>query len=534
MTFTADFRAPLHWDPTINAPAGASLGPSEGVLQGVPDFLLEAKQPDRIALRLLDGERTYGDLTSASCAVAQFLLARGHPKGERILLLSENSFFWVASYLGILRAGLICVPLPVTISEADFKYISEVTEPSLIFAQAKVVLRRKCAFPIPLIADVPIAAHHGLLLEGTFEEIVREPGDLATPHLSRDDLAALMFTSGTTGKPRGVMVSHGNIIANTESIIQALGLTGDDRMLTVLPLHYCFGASLLHTHLRIGGSLVIEPRFMFPDKVLARMKETHCTGFAGVPSHYQILLRKSAFKRMQFPDLRYFQQAGGHLAPAFVRELREGFPNVKTFVMYGQTEATARLSCMPVEMLDKKPGSIGKGISGVRLRVMDGEREVLPGETGEIVAEGENVTHGYWRAPDETTASFRGGALHTGDIATVDEDGYIFIVDRAKEFLKCGGTRVSCRRVEEQLLEFNGLLEAAVVSMPDELLGEAVKAFVVPRERDHKGLEDRLIEFCKQTMTSTEIPRAFVILDALPRNESGKVLKAALREIGAH
>lgn len=535
MTVAVTSRTHLSANSAAGGLAVVTPQTEESAIWCVSNFLLESKDPARVALCLLDGEKTYGDVASASFAVAQLLLARGHRKGERVLLRGENSFFWVATYLGILQAGLICVPLPVGISAADLHYIHDVTEPCLTFAQARIVRRDQHPCDSPLIIDAPVPVQHGLSVEGNFEEIISAPCSVRpTPHLSRDDLAALMFTSGTTGKPRGVMVSHGNIVANTESIIQALGLAADDRMMAVLPFHYCFGASLLHTHLRIGGSLVLDPRFLFPDKVLERMQQTQCTGFAGVPSHYQILLRRSSFQRMQFPHLRHLQQAGGHLAPAFVHELRGSFPNVKTFVMYGQTEATARLSCMPVEMLDKKPGSIGKGIPGVRLRVMNAGREVSPGETGEIVAEGNNITRGYWRAPEETAASFRGRSLHTGDIATVDEDGYIYVVDRAKEFLKCGGTRISCRRIEEQLLEFGGLLEAAVVGMPDEILGEAVKAFVVPRNTNHENLEDELIEFCRRTMASTAVPRSFVILDALPRNESGKVLKSALRHLTNH
>lgn len=300
--------------------------------------------------------------------------------------------------------------------------------------------------------------------------------------------------------------------------------------MTVLPFHYCFGTSLLHTHLRIGGSLVVEHRFMYPDKVLMRMQETECTGFAGVPSHYQILLRRSSLRKMSFPHLRYIQQAGGHLAPSFIGELCEALPQTKIFVMYGQTEATARLSYLPPEMIEKKLGSIGKAIPGVRLRVLDeAGSEVAPGETGEIVAEGRNIALGYWRDPQESSLSFRNGRLYTGDLATVDEEGFIYVVSRAKDFVKCGGRRVSCRHVEEQLLEFDGLLEAAVIGVPDDVLGEAVRAFVVPRAGYSTALEDRLRQFCRERLPSQLNPKAIVMLDALPKNSAGKVLKPRLR-----
>ena len=304
------------------------------------------------------------------------------------------------------------------------------------------------------------------------------------------------------------MVSHANIIANTDSIVSCLSLTERDRIMAVLPFHYCYGASLLHTHLHVGGEVVGDSRFMYPETVIQRMIETRCTGFAGVPSHFQILLRNSSFRKKQFPDLRYVQQAGGSLASTFIRELKDALPHTQVFIMYGQTEATARLSYLPPDSLDSKLGSIGKGMPGVTLRVVNEEgREVSPGEVGEIVAEGANVTLGYWRAPQESEGTFRNGALYTGDLARVDEEGFIYIVDRAKDFLKCRGEKVSCRQIEEVLLEFDELVEAAVIGIPDGVLGEAVKAFVVPRvqrNRWSEGAGGLLLQEPHATASSTQ------------------------------
>jgi acyl-coenzyme A synthetase/AMP-(fatty) acid ligase len=198
--------------------------------------------------------------------------------------------------------------------------------------------------------------------------------------------------------------------------------------------------------------------------------------------------------------------------------------------MYGQTEATARLSYLPPEYLDRKLGSIGKGLPGARLRVLTPlGQEVRPGEVGEIVAEGKNVTRGYWRAPEESASSFHDESLYTGDLATVDEDGFIYILDRAKDFLKCGGKRVSCRQLEDQLLAFEGVLEAAVIGVPDQVLGEAVKAFVVPRNHEVADLKERLKLFCKQRMTPELVPKEFVMVQSLPKSSSGKVLKQNLK-----
>jgi len=198
--------------------------------------------------------------------------------------------------------------------------------------------------------------------------------------------------------------------------------------------------------------------------------------------------------------------------------------------MYGQTEATARLSYLPPEFLDNKLGSIGKGIPGVTLQVLTESGEpVKPGEVGEIVAKGPNVTHGYWRAPLESAAIFRDGRLYTGDLATVDGDGFIYVVGRSKDFLKCGGQRISCRQLEEQILGCEAVMEAAVVPTPDPILGDAVKLFVVPLDLDFGGLEARLRLFCKERMPPHLVPKEIVVLQSLPKNSAGKVLKENLK-----
>jgi len=495
----------------------------------VADFLLEGKDPDAVALRMLPGNHTYGELNHAVTQIAASLMQR-ETKGNRVLLISENSLFWVAAYLGVMRAGLVCVPLPTSIVPRDLAYILGITGARTACVQSKFRMKHGEQFE---------RVH--VITEGEVPGSDPQTADLRSRGVDAEDLAAVMFTSGSTGTPRGVMVSHGNIMANTESIIQYLGLPATDRIMTVLPFHYCFGTSLLHTHLRVGASLVIDFRFMYPEAVLQRMTDTECTGFAGVPSHFQILLRRSTLKKRSFPHLRYVQQAGGHLAPVFVRELRKALPQTHVFIMYGQTEGTARLSYLPPECLDSKAGSIGKGIPGVKLQVLNARGEhVAPGEVGEIVAEGGNVTRGYWCAPEESENYFREGRLHTGDLATVDGDGFVYIADRSKDFLKCGGERVSSRQVEEQILECEELLEAAVIGAPDDVLGESVKAFIVPRSPGCNGpcqwvacrsAKERVSLFCREHMPPKLVPKELVVVAALPKNSAGKVIKKSLRSL---
>jgi long-chain acyl-CoA synthetase len=498
----------------------------------VADFLLSGKTSSCIAILTLQREYSYGELQYASRAISRYLTEHGGRKGDRVLLVADNSFFWIASYLGILAAGLVAVPLPPAISTGDLQHIAESTEPRFGFLQSTAnEWIAGYLQTVPAIAIVSDAKTNGA---ADFQDLLRETDTkpLESALTETQDLAALMFTSGSTGKPRGVMISHGNIIANTRSIVSNLNLSADDRIMAVLPFHYCFGASLLHTHLSVGASVVIDLRFMYPDKVLQRMIETDCTGFAGVPSHFQILLRKSSLPKMKFPHLRYVQQAGGHLAPAFVRELIATLPSSEIFLMYGQTEATARLSSLSPTMVAAKPASIGQGISGVKLRVLnDRNQDVQPGEEGEIVAQGNNIALGYWRDPEGTASTFRNGKLHTGDIATVDLDGYIYMLNRARDFIKCGGERISCQALEEQLLECDELLEVAIVGVPDDVLGEAIQAYVVSRDGDSESVAVRVRQFCEQNIPFKRAPKFIVPLKALPKSNTGKVLKAALRQL---
>lgn len=500
----------------------------------VAEYLLAGRNPERIALNFPQSHASYGALAAQADRVARHVLGLGALKGDRVLLIGDNSLFWAACYLGIMQAGLVAVPIAANSQPRDLDYVLETTDARIICAQSSVVRAHGPRFGgkhLLTDGDTPPLPH------AASQQAFSDPATAATTSLvyasvEPHDLAALVFTSGSTGQPRGVMVSHANIIANTDSIIAYLELTERDRIMAVLPFHYCYGASLLHTHLRVGGEVVADNRFMYPETVLQRMIDTKCTGFAGVPSHFQILLRNSSLRKKQFPDLRYVQQAGGYLAPAFIRELKDALPDTKIFIMYGQTEATARLSYLPPEDLERKLGSIGKGMPGVTLRVLnEGGRPVRPGEVGEIVGEGANIALGYWKAPQESQAIFRNGALYTGDLARVDEDGFIYIVDRAKDFLKCRGEKVSCRQIEEVLLECDELVEAAIIGIPDDVLGEAVKAFVVPRVKNTTGLEERVASFCKNRLAPHHLPKQIVVLPALPKSSAGKVMKTALKTL---
>ncbi len=484
--------------------------------------------PDKAALITQQGDLTYGDLVQRAQQFANFLMSQGVKPGDRILLAGESSAMWVQGYLGCALAGAVAVPVAVPITDDYLSEIMKSVEPAAALVQAKWLRRldSQLAGCKLIISEARPPRMNADLNLVTLEEML--PSDNTNfPQRNEDDLAAIMFTSGSTAAPRGVMISHGNIIANTTDIIASMNIDTQDRIMAVLPFHYCFGTSLLHTHLMAGASLVIDNRFLFPEKVLQNMIDTQCTSLAGVPSTYQILLRRSNLKKMKFPHLKKLQQAGGKLAGPFIEELEEALPDADLFVMYGQTEATARLSCISPQDRQAHPHSIGKGLDQVQLKVVnESGQPVSEGQTGEIVALGPNIASGYWENPEATARIFTGG-LHTGDLAQVDSDGYICIVDRARDFIKCGGKRVSCKQIEASILHFPDLTEAAVVGIPDLVLGEAVCLFVVHPQGEL--IAEELEKFCKTELDHTLLPKRIVYLPDMPRNNSGKLDKRALK-----
>jgi acyl-CoA synthetase (AMP-forming)/AMP-acid ligase II len=329
------------------------------------------------------------------------------------------------------------------------------------------------------------------------------------------------------------MLSHHNISANTDSIIDYLHLTADDSVMVILPFYYSYGASLLTTHIKAGATLVIDNRFLYPNVVLDTMEKEGVTGFAGVPSHYAILLRKSALKNYRLPKLRYVTQAGGAMSPVMIEECINILPHVQFYVMYGQTEASARLSYLEPGSLRQKMGSIGKAIPNVELNVLNEQgQKVKSGETGEIVARGENIMMGYWNAPAETALVLREQGLYTGDLAKVDEDGFIYVVSRKKDMIKCGANRISPGEIEEAACRMPGVQECAAVGVPDELLGEAIKLFVVTADEPTVS-EDSVLAFCRQNLAHFKVPKYVVKVPSLPRTASGKVKREELKKLSA-
>jgi long-chain acyl-CoA synthetase len=505
------------------------MDPAMNALMTAPnaaDYLLAAGAADDLAL--VDGVRryTYRDLRSAVARLTGQLRARDLPPGGRVAPIGPNSLFWVAGYLAVIGLDLVAVPLP---ERANPEQVSRNLE---LVGCAAVLLDRRCARALvgALPTGLPVLTDEALAGEALAGEAVPSPaGRGLDPH--RD--AVLMFTSGTTAAPKAVRVTHANLMANTDSILAYLGLRRDDRVLVILPFSYCYGASLLHTHLRTGASLVLCNSFVFPETAIDLLEHEGCTEFAGVPSSFQLLLRAGTFASRPLPSLRIVQAAGGKLPPVLVEELIAAQPAAQLFVMYGQTEATARLSYLPPDRLRDKPGSIGRGIPGVELQVLDEQGSpVAAGEQGEIYARGANISPGYRGDPEGSADKFTPLGLRTGDLAVVDDEGFVYVVDRKDDFIKSWGHRVSSQEVEACALRLPDLVSAAAVGVPDEAAGEAIALFAT-RRSGAALTEGEVLAFCRQHLPRHMTPRSVVLLDALPLTATGKVAKARLRALGA-
>ncbi len=448
---------------------------------------------------------TYKELYKKVNALATHIHKK-YGSDKEFLLLSENNIFFIISYLSIIKSGNIAVLVETKISDRDLRNIVSRCDFSGYFVHHKFRTKfRENTIDENILETIPI-----------IEEDFTQERDV-------EDSAVIIFTSGSTGEKKGVVLSHKNLIANTESIIRYLDLTKNDRMCVVLPFFYSYGASLLHTHIRVGGSLILS-NAVFLSSVISEINTYQCTGFAGVPSTYQILMNKTDFITRDFPSLRYFTQAGGHLANKYISIMSDSFPDKDFFVMYGATEATARLSYLPPHVLWERIGSIGKGIPGVSLEVLNSRGDpVNPGEEGEIVAAGDNIMKCYYRDPEETKKVIKNGRLFTGDLATIDNEGYIFVTGRAKNIIKPAGYRVSPDEIEELIMTLDTVSGCVVLGLPDDILGEAVVAVVQPIHTDGEELKGEILNLCKRSLPSYKIPKTVLLMNEFPLNSSNKV-----------
>jgi long-chain acyl-CoA synthetase len=514
----------------------------------LPDWVLAhaKRNPQAPAVASPEARLTYGDLAERMLTLAGHLAGAGVGQGERVLIALPNVPASVVGGLAVHALGACVVEINRQWGADSFRAVVAQTRArhALVLGRDAETWREvartqplhlwvvHAGEPTARLRELGGAAATWLRDDGRVDlaeggKPVRA-GGLAKPQKLLDSPALILYTSGSRGKPRGVVQSLRNIYANTRSIVQYLGLTAVDRAMLILPLSYCYGRSVLQTHLFVGGSVFLDNRFMYPRVVMEALASEGCTGFAGVPSTFEIIRRQVDLSSLAWPRLRYVTQAGGAMAPDTIRWARRAFHPARLFVMYGQTEATARLSYLPPERAEDKHGSIGIGIPGVELKVLSDEGlELGPGEVGHLVARGDNITLGYLDEPEQTAGILRDGWLWTGDLAYRDADGFFFHVGRSEEILKIGGHRVSPAEIEHALERHPEVAEAAVVGMKEERAGEVAAAFVVRRPGTAVTEKD-LRRFCRDRLPAYKVPATTTFVDSLPHNEAGKLLRSKL------
>lgn len=478
--------------------------------------------PDKTALVYGQERVSYGELYSRSEKICQWLLQNDLKVGDRVALLTEQPCEYIAAYFGVLDAGGIVVGLNTQTSNHALQLVLENSDISIVLSHKKFLKHSSVAKMAPSVR----------LFETNIPALWENDTEVETqahPQLSTEDICQIIYTSGTTGTPKGIMLRHRNLIANTQSVIEYLELTVQDTVMAVLPFFYSYGNSVMLTHIGVGATLVVNQSFTYPNVILDQMVKEEVTGFSGVPSSFAILLHRSAVRERSFPKLRYLTQAGAPMSPTLAKDLSSVFKGANIFIMYGQTEASSRLSYLDPERLKDKAGSIGKAIPGVKLTVCRPDGSATePGELGEIVATGENVMAGYWQNPEETAQVLKNDRLWTGDLAKVDNDGFIFIESRKTDMIKSGSHRIGPKEIEETILQLPSIHEVAVVGWPDEILGEKIVAFVVFKDGCDVAQKE-ILHHCRRNLPAFKVPHQITFISDLPKTVSGKVQKIKLK-----
>ncbi len=493
--------------------------------------------PAQEAVLSRDRRVTYSELWRDTCRVSSFLRKRGLRPGQRVALLMENSSEYVASYYGAMSAGGVVVALNAGSKARDIVNYLQHSGAQWLFADGShpelpAVISQGGKELVSVIVgpdsesslrDGRVVMWNELAHGDRVDEDVTVPG-------GRDEPAAIIYTSGTTGRPKGVTLSHRNMVSNVESILQYLNLGSRDRCMTVLPFYYSYGNSVMHTHMAAGGSLVLENSLMYPHRVLEKMVVEKTTGFSGVPSTYALLLSRTRLGDYDLSSLRYMTQAGGAMPPAHIQRLTQELPHVELFVMYGQTEATARLTYLPSARLTEKLGSAGIPVPGVQIEVHDeAGNTVAAGVRGEVWARGENIMMGYWNDPQQSGLVLKDGWLRTGDVGYIDAEGYLFLEGRRSDMIKSGAHRINPKEIEEVIAELEGVAEVAVVGVDDEIMGQVIKAVIIPR--NGAALDRRDISLhCRNNLALYKLPKLIEFVAELPKTASGKIKRFLLSD----
>jgi long-chain acyl-CoA synthetase len=507
---------PSHVDPVLPEECDAS----EPHLADL--FVQQARNRlNSIALSAENRDWSYKELLLAAYGTASAI--RSNPQfapGSRILLLISNSIEYVAAFYGTLLAGGVVVPLPPTLEKQGFERICESTD-----AVAVIVAEGARRLPA-ILNDLP---KHRVSMD---KPAGIEPPSVSIPCSNVNDLAAIFFTSGSTGDPKGVMLSHRNLIENAVSIQQYLEINESDRPLCALPFYHAFGNSVLQSHVLAGATLILDGKTLFPETLVTAIARHRVTSLSGVPDFFRLMLERTSLGRSALPSLRYMAVAGGALPHEIAVELSKRIDPARFYVMYGQTEATARLAFLPPECLKELPsGCIGRAIPGVELEVVD-ERgcRINAGETGEIRALGSNVMLGYWKDPAGTAERIRDGWLYTGDLATTDDRGWIYHRGRQNAIVKIAGFRVHPGDLEEFAVRRLCVKQAVAVPFEQPQVGLRLALFVSPSDIGSLSNAAMLVR-CREELPRHLVPSFVREIEEFPMNSSMKIDRICLSQI---
>src|SRR5215210_7537294 len=477
------------------------------------------KSGDKTAFKLDDVELNYSMLDEGGARVAGLLKSNGLEAGDRVGLMMPNVPYFPAIYFGILRAGGVVLPMNVLLKGREVAFYLDDPGAKLLFAWGDFAEAAEAG------AEQP-GAEVILVKPGEFEKLLAEQDpDSDVADKSDEDTAVILYTSGTTGKPKGAELTHANLHKNSAGVSQKLGeMSGEDVLLGALPLFHSFGQTCtMNSAVSVGATVTMLPRFD-PDKALEIIGRDKVTIFQGVPTMYNAMLHAATCDDADCSSLRLCMSGGAAMPAELMRSFEEKFDCI-ILEGYGLSESSPVASFNHPDR-ERKPGSIGTPIEGVEMQVWDDDGNELPqGEVGEIVIRGHNIMKGYWNRPEANKEAItEDGWFRTGDMAKMDEDGYFFIVDRKKDLIIRGGYNVYPREIEEVLYEHPAIQEAAVVGMPHDELGEEVGAAVVLKEGESVD-EDELKSYVKDEVAAYKYPRKIWFVDELPMGPTGKILK---------
>ncbi|MES0029129.1 class I adenylate-forming enzyme family protein [Mesorhizobium sp. M0040] len=496
---------------------------------------------EKVALVCGNQRVTYGDLDMRSNAIAHHLTDAGIARGDRVVVFADNTVEAVIAFWAVLKANaVVCIVNPLTKSD-KLDYLLNDCRPTALITDKHLhsIFRepaRNCPSLRRMIVSGPI--EHSDLQE--LPHAVRWDAAVAaarsTPPARRCidiDLAAIIYTSGSTGEPKGVMLTHRNMIAACASISSYLALAEDEVILNVLPLAFDYGLYQMIMAFGAGARLVLERSFAFPAQILGLIKQERVTGFPGVPTIFAALGELRSLRDQDFSSIRYVTNTAAALPLKHILLLQELFSGARIYSMYGLTECK-RCTYLPPEDLERKPSSVGIAIPNTEMWIVDEhDRRVGPGIVGQLVIRGATVMKGYWGKPEATARKLKPGplpgeqVLYTGDYCRMDAEGYLYFVGRGDEIIKSRGEKIAPKEVENVLMNIAGVREAAVIGVPDELLGQAVKAFVVMEQGSMIG-EKQLQKECQRRLENFMVPKSIVIVPSLPMTDTGKLKKTAL------